>query len=57
MCRDISPTSEMRVDVQRKTGYLLLAKSRETNDLIDLQGLFKDYWSSDMREFTVQSKL
>jgi len=56
VCRDISPTSEMRVDVQRKTGYLFLAKSRETNDLIDLQGLFKDYWSSDMREFTVRSK-
>ena len=55
MCRDIFPTSKMRVDVQRKTGHLFMAKSRETNESIDLQGLFEDYWSSDMLLFTVQS--
>ena len=46
----------MRVDVQRKTGHLLWAKGRQMNELIDLQGLFKDYWSSDKRQFTVQSQ-
>ena len=56
MCRNISPMSEIRVDVQRKTGHLFLAKSRETNELIDLQGLFKDYWASEKRQFTVPSQ-
>ena len=46
----------MRVDVQRKSGHLFLAKSRETNELIDLQGLFKDYWGSEKRQFTVPSQ-
>ena len=46
----------MRVDVQRKTGHLLLAKSRQVNELIDLQGIFKDYWNSDKHQFTVQSQ-
>ena len=62
MCRDIFPTSEisetpeMRVTVQRKTGHLSMAKGPQINELIDLQGLFKDYWSSDKRQFTVQSQ-
>ena len=53
VCRDISPTSEMRVDVQRITGHLFFAKSRQTNELIDLQELFNEYWSSDKRQFTI----
>jgi hypothetical protein len=55
VCRDISPTSEMHVDVQRITGLLILAKG-PTNELIDLQGLFEVYWGSNMREFTVPSQ-
>jgi len=46
----------MRVDVQRITGHDILAMSQQTNEVIDLQGLFKDYWGSDMREFTVPSQ-
>ena len=56
VCRDIFTTSEMRVDIQRITASDNLAKSQQTNEVIDLQGLFKDYWGSNMREFTVPSQ-
>ena len=56
MCRDVLTTSEMRVDVQRITGSDNLAKSQQTNAVIDLKGLLKDYWGSNMREFTVPSQ-
>ena len=54
MCRSMSPTSKMRVDVQRIICFL--RKRRQTNEVIDLQGLFKVYWDSDMSEFTVPSQ-
>ena len=54
MSSDMSPTSKMRVDLQRLTG--LLFKGRQTNEVIDLQGLFEVYWGSTMREFTVPSQ-
>ena len=44
----------MRVNVRTKTGHLVLAKARQMNELIDLQGIFKDYWNSDKRLFTLQ---
>ena len=63
VCRDIFPTSEtpeaseMRVNVQRKTNNpLIFARNPQINELIDLQELFKDYWSSDKRQFTVQGQ-
>ena len=62
MCRDMfltseaSEASEMRVNIQRKTSHLPFTKSPQTNELIDLQGLFEDYWSSDKRQLTVQSQ-
>jgi len=46
----------MRVDVRRITGRWLLAKSRQTNEVIDLQTLFEIYWGSNMREFIVPSQ-
>ena len=56
MCRDIFPTSVMRVGVQRITGHHILTKSQQTNEVIDLEGLFEVYWGSNMREFTVPSQ-
>ena len=53
VCRDISPTSEMRVEIT--TGYL--PKRRLMNDVINLQGLFNKYWDSDEHEFTVMGQL
>ena len=58
MCvyRDVSPTSQIRVEVGMESGYSVWAKHREADEAIDLDGLFSDYWSSDDREFTVLSK-
>jgi len=53
MCRELSPISEIRVEIQRTTGNLLWTKSRQANGVIDLQGLFDAYWSSNKHEFTV----
>ena len=57
LCRDISPTSEIRVEIQRTNRDLFWAKGRQTNEVIDLQGLLNDFWSSDKHEFIVLSKL
>ena len=53
MCRDVSPTSQIRVEVQVKHGHLFWAKSRQASEVIGLQELFNDYWSSDNHEFTI----
>ena len=39
-----------------KSGQSVWAKYRETGEVIDLDGLFSDYWSSHNREFTVLSQ-
>ena len=58
MCvyRDVSPTSQIRAEVRMKSGHSVLAKYREAGEVIDLDGLFSDYWSSNNREFTVLSQ-
>ena len=39
-----------------KIGHSVWTKYRETSEIIDLQGLFNDYWSSNDHEFTVLSQ-
>jgi len=39
--------------VEFQSTSLFRTKSRQTNAVIDLQGLFDDYWSSNKHEFTV----
>jgi len=39
-----------------KSGYLFWAMYREASEVIDLDGLFSEYWSSNNREFTVLSQ-
>jgi len=56
MCRDVSPASELRAEIEMKSGYLLWAKSRQKSEAIDLQALFDEYWSSSKHEFTVPSQ-
>ncbi len=53
MYRDVSPTSQIRAEVRMKSGHSMWAKYREASELIDLDGLFNDYWSSNDHEFTV----
>ena len=54
--RDVSPTSQIRTEVRMKRGHSFWAKYRETSEVIDLDGLFSDYWSSSNHEFTVLSQ-
>jgi len=56
MHRGISPTSEMRAEVQMRSGHLFWAKTRLANEAIDLQALFNDYGSTTKHVFTVQSQ-
>ena len=54
--RDISPTTQIRVEVRVKAGHLVWAKYRGASEAIDVDGVFMDYWSSTNRDFTVQSQ-
>jgi hypothetical protein len=56
MCRGVSPTSEMRVEIQMRTSYLIWVKNRVASELIDVQALFNEYWGSNKHEFTVLGK-
>ena len=56
MFREVSPTSDIRAEVQMKNGRSVWATYREASEVIDLDGLFSDYWSSNNREFTVPSQ-
>ena len=56
MYRDVSPTSLIRAEARMKSGHSVWAKYRDASDIIDLGGLFSDYWSSNKREFTVLSQ-
>jgi hypothetical protein len=56
MCRGISPTSEMRAEIQAKSGHFFWAKSRQGGEVIDLQGLFNSYWNSNKNEFAVSGQ-
>ncbi len=39
-----------------KSGHSVWAKYQEGNEVIDLHGLFSDYWGSNNQEFTVMSQ-
>ena len=53
VCRDVSPTSQICTEVRMQIGYSFWAKYREANEVIDLHGLFNDYWGSNNHEFSV----
>ena len=56
MYRDVSPTSHIRAEIQMESGHSVWAKHREADAIIDLDGIFSDYWRSDDHEFTVLSQ-
>ena len=53
VCRGVSLTSQLRVEIQMRSGHLPWAKKEQTGHLINLQEVFGDYWSSEMRELTL----
>ena len=56
MYRDISPTSQIRAEARMPAGHSVWARYREAGEIIDLDGLFNDYWSSNKHGFTVLSQ-
>ena len=47
----------MRAEIQMKSGHLFWAKHRLASEVIDLQALFDEYWSTSKHVFTVPSQL
>ena len=56
MHRDVFPTSRIRAEVRMKSGHSVWAKYRAASEVMDLHGLFNDYWSTKNYEFTVLSQ-
>ena len=56
MCRGVSPASEIRAEIQMKSGHFFWAKYRQRDEVIDIEGIFDQYWSSDKHEFIVSSE-
>jgi len=52
-CSDLSRTSQIGVEVRMKRGHSFWATYREASEVVDLDDLFNDYWSSNNHEFTV----
>ena len=51
--RDIYSTSQVRVEIQMKTGHLPWAKKDQNIKEIGLEKLFNEYWTSRKHEITV----
>ena len=56
MYRDVSPTSQIRAEVRMNSSHSVWAKYRDAGEVIELDGLFRDYWSSNNHEFIVLSQ-
>jgi hypothetical protein len=39
-----------------RSGHLFWAKNRQASEVIDIQGIFNDYWCSNDREFLVSGQ-
>ena len=50
------PTSEVHTEVQMRSRNLMWAKTRLAGEAINLQAIFKDFWSSNKCEFTMPSQ-
>jgi hypothetical protein len=53
VCREVSPTTKMSVEVQMKSSRVPWAKKEQTTKEIDLENLFNIYWTSKEHELTV----
>jgi len=56
VCRDISPTSKMHLEIQMRSVHLPWAKNEPTGKTIDIQELFDDYWTSKAHELSVRGQ-
>ena len=44
------------MEIQRITRHLFWEKSRQANEVIDLQGIYNEYWDSTKHDFAVFSQ-
>ena len=51
--RDISSASQVRVEIQMKSGHLPWAKKDQNVKEISLEKVFNEYWTSGKHEITV----
>ena len=51
--RDISPTSQVRVEILMKSGHLPWARKVQNVKEIGLQKLFNEYWTSKKHDLTL----
>jgi len=51
--RDISPTSQVRLEIQMKSSHLPWAKKDQNVNEVGLQKFFNEYWTSKGHELTV----
>jgi hypothetical protein len=56
VCRNVSLSSKIRVEVRMKIGHSFWAWYRDGENTTDLQGLSKDYWNPDIHNFIVPSQ-
>ena len=56
VCRDISPTSQLRVEIEIGSAHLPWAKKAQASQTIDLHELFNDYWTSKAHNLAVQGQ-
>jgi hypothetical protein len=56
MCRFVSPTSDIRVDIRTRKTYPPWAKWKQTSNEIDIEPLFNAYWNTNKHEFTVSGQ-
>ena len=56
VCRDISPTSKMRVEIQMKRRHRPWERTEQASLDINLQELYDDYWTSNAHELTSQGE-
>ena len=57
ICRDVSPASQMRVEIQVQSSHLHWWKKDQGTTVIDCQAIFKDYCSTTAHEFPVPGQL
>ena len=54
--RDISPISQVRVEIQMKGSHLPWAKKNQIGKEIGLEKLFNEYWTSKEHDIIVQGR-
>jgi len=56
MCRDVSSTSVMRAEIEMERGHGIFVWHQRKSEMIDLGGVFNEYWGSTKQEFIVPSQ-